>query len=259
MFGSVAAGLNDNGSDLDVACFYPNFANVPAQEREMCLHMVFGFLSQHILHTCPAVRLLWSKYTIAFEFHGTAIDLSVSWTKTGLHSHVELSRCLRERAGQTVSAWRRLLESARQSGIAQQRGDARGSRLKTAVVSLLLAAALQLEPDSGSRNGISVGDGLVQLAVCLSSFLARLREEFKYISMTYDEGRKDIDFHLQPKNAPDTEDQRARLVLMNELDMDSWHSRNCVHSGCAVGIPEMRRWLSTLIPSSHRWLERAMD
>ena len=143
LFGSVVAGLNDHGSDLDVICFYENFADVDRQRKEMCLHMAFSFLSHHILDTCSGVRLQWNKSTICFMFRGVPIDLNVSWVKKELHSYVEISLYLQACVSRkSVDEWKLILESARQTGIAQQRGGARGSHLKPVVVSLLLAAAV---------------------------------------------------------------------------------------------------------------------
>ena len=122
----------------------------------------------------------------------------------------------------------------------------RGSVLKTVVLSLLLAAAQQLVPNSH-------GTGLIQLVICLTTFVQKLSEEFIEISMRYEESRRDIVFQLQPKRAPDTPCERARLVLVNELDMDSWHGRCCVQTGCTVGIPEITMWLGRLMRGT--WLD----
>ena len=215
--------------------------------------MAFSFLSHHILHTCSGVRLQWNKSTICFTFRGVAIDLNVSWVKKELHSYVELSLYLRAcLSPQSVDEWKLILESARQTGIAQQRGGPRGSHLKTVVLSLLLAAAKQLDPLVDLYSG---SDQLIHLVVCLFKFVSKLSHEFMQISMRYDEVRRDIVFQLQPKRAPDTLCERARLVIVNELGMDIWHGRGCVQTQCTVGAPEVLKWLSTFVPRTRLRME----
>ena len=117
---------------------FQHFSHIDAQEKEMCLHMAFAYFACYILKKFGDVYLQWGKSTIAFTFQRVCIDFCVCWAKAELHSHVVLSRCLRENLPQpTANACKELLQSARDSGIAQSRGGPKASYLKTMVLSLV--------------------------------------------------------------------------------------------------------------------------
>ena len=132
----------------------------------MCLHMAFAYLAHYILHRFGDVYLQWGNNTIAFTFQGVSIDLCVSWAKADSHSHVVLSKCLRQNlTQQTANACKQLLQSAREHGIAQPLRGPKAFYLKTVVLSLLLVAVQQSEPDfhlhAESSSLISLADLLI--------------------------------------------------------------------------------------------------
>jgi hypothetical protein len=131
-------------------------------------------------------RLQWYKYTIEFVFDGIQIDLCIDVAQTVIHTHVAITEGLKacvEKHSQHLpsSIWKELLDSARMSGIAQARHQPRGTKLKTVVLSILVAAALKLmQPCLVS----SLDGTLPSLAFVLLEFVKKLRSHT--LRLTYD-------------------------------------------------------------------------
>ena len=250
MFGSVCAGLNDDESDLDVICVYENFDNTGKDNallRTGLLHTGFGILLTYLLEmqACSKVKPVYWKWTIEFKFQGIKVDLYIDTSKFQLHSHVALSRCIKACVTEncehlSVDTWKALLQSARDSEVAQRRGSIRGTKVKTVVVSLLVAAALQ---NLSSQDWPLASDvSLSELAAVLCKFVSTLR--YHRLCMMSESNCSEtarISFYLQPK--PDADE---RLVLINQLDMDKFSGGDCIHAECTVTVSQLETLLESL-------------
>ena len=132
-----------------------------------------------------------------------------------------------------------MLQNARDNGLAQRRGGARRGTLKTAVLSLLLAAAIELEMHSHSLSLTAEEE----LAGLLTRFLQTLYMDFSQVVMRYGEVEESVLFLKRTKTGFRTPPERNKLEVWNELDIDMWHCSNAVQEDCRVGILELLEWL----------------
>ena len=131
-------------------------------------------------------------------------------------------------------AWLYLLAQSRAAGITQHRDSFRGKRLKTVVLSWIVAAAL------GDAHEMVHETNLSAFKQTLLLLLAKLVSNKLCVSVDVD-GQCRFRFHLEEKPAKDD------ILVLNRCELDRWSGSTCAKNALdGVGVSRIQVWLGKL-------------